>query len=471
MKPPEPTSAALAVPARPGLGLPTGGLPWWLLVVVASLVTARLTMLSVQLGCTVALVVLVAGLYVANRTAGLAAVWLVWILTPFVRRVFFLSDPIETADPLALAPFLVTAVVVAFELTQVELSRRSRRLLVLVAAGYAIGVPLGVLKSPPAAAFALFAYITAAGCFLIGYRDGDGERRQVLPSVLLVAMPFVALYALRQYYFDPLPEWDAVWLETADINSAGSPDGSRVRVWGTLNSPGTFAVVLGVTAAIFVARERMSPERLAGALTVLGALALTYVRSAWLGLVVAILVVLTVTRGAALRRVAPLLLVMVALGPLVIGGSVGAALGDRATSIATPGEDESAQERVATPTRLVPSALTLPLGRGVGQAGEATRLAGGGFRYTDNGYLSLLFQVGPFGFLLVMAAIVAIARTAWRNAWNLPETADVVTLGVLSFMLVTMLAGDQLYGVGGMIFWYVSGFAVRRGEVGGGGPA
>jgi hypothetical protein len=457
-------TAAVRGAAVPGPRLPASGVGWWLLVILAAAATARLTMVSVQLGCALALTVLVVGLYFANRTTGLWAVWLVWLLSPFLRRVFFLSDPIEDSDPLALLPFVVTAIVIAVEYTRVDLDPRSRRLLVLVTAGYAIGVPLGFLFSPAAASFALFAYLTAAGCFVIGYREGEEGRIAVLPRVLMVAAPLLAAYAFRQYFL-PLPEWDQVWFETADINSAGSPDGDRIRVWSTLNSPGTFGLILGVAGVCFVAMTRLTPLRLLGAMSVFGALALTYARSAWFGTVVAILAVAFVTRGKAIVRVGAVGLMLAALVPIAFGGATGAALGDRADTFGSLGQDESAQERLATSIRVLPNALALPLGRGVGQAGEATRLSGGGFRFTDNGYLSLMFQVGPFGFLLVMAAVVMAFRSAWRNAWRRPQEVDVLILAIFLFLIVTMFAGDQLYGVGGMIFWYMAGMAMRRGQI------
>jgi putative inorganic carbon (HCO3(-)) transporter len=355
-------------------------------------------------------------------------------------------------------------VVVALEFRHVQLSWRSRRLLKLVAGGYAIGIPFGVLFSPAAAAFALFAYGTAVGCFVIGYREG-GERGPLsLPLVLMAATPFLALYAFAQYYL-PLPEWDHVWFETVDIVTAGSPEEGRIRVWGTLNSPGTFAVILAITAIVFVASRRFSPVRVAALLVVSGALALTFVRSAWIGLAMAILVTVVVTRGVATRRLGAVALMFALLGPMAFGGSTGAALGDRVATLGGLGQDDSAEERVATPVQTLPPVLRLPLGAGLGQAGESARLlAWGGLRYIDNGYYGLLVQLGPFGFALVVSALAMTVLAAWRNAWHRPTPTDVMAVAILAFLAVMLLAGDHLYGVGGMIFWYTGGLAMRRSE-------
>jgi hypothetical protein len=163
------TPGSLRPPPVP-LRLPSDGFAWWAMVVVVSVVTARLTLMSLQLGCTVALLVLTVGLYMRSRTAGLVALWMVWLLAPFVRRIFLLSQEFTGAEPLALAPFLITAVIVALEFRQVTLSRRARRILTQVSAAFLIGLPVGFMVSPPAAMFALFAYLTGVGCFVIGYR-------------------------------------------------------------------------------------------------------------------------------------------------------------------------------------------------------------------------------------------------------------------------------------------------------------
>jgi hypothetical protein len=434
------------------------------MVIAVALLTARLTLMSVQYGCTIALVVITVGLYARNRTAGLAALWLCWFLAPFVRRLFLLSEGVVGVEPLALAPFLITAIIAGLELQQMTLTKRLRKLLLYTVAGYALGIPLGFLAAPPAAAFAFFAYTTAAACMIIGYREGTTERA-VLPRLLVATAPFLALYAFRQYYLLPLPEWDAAWRAASDFGTAGSSDQGRVRVWSTLNSPGTFASVMGVAALAYITTRRIDPWALVGSVAVLGALALTYVRSAWLALFVALIGLILVSRGGAMKRVAPLILVLAALGPVVLGGSTQNAITTRANTFGTLGTDTSGGDRAGSSLILIPAGLSQPIGTGIGQAGEATRLGNGGIRITDNGYLSLLLQVGPFGFGLILMAAGSAARAARRNAWRRPRGNDLLVFGVIVFSGVISFFGDQLYGIGGMIFWYAAGYAVGRDEL------
>lgn len=455
-----------AVAGRPR-GLPeVGGVFWWLLAAAAAVLGARLTMASIQMGCSLAIVVLVVGLYVRHRTVGLAAMWVVWLVAPFLRRVFLLEEPVAGAEPLALTPFLVTAALVALELSQLELSRRTRRMLWMAAAGFMLGLPAGLIIGPTAAVFALFAYLTGLGTFVIGYRDAEAGRTLTLPTILMLATPLLAFYSFRQYYL-PLPDWDHVWYITSDLNTAGAPEAGKVRVWSTLNSPGTYALVLGVSLIAFVTAARLTPLRLLAAGLVFGSLALTYVRSAWLSLAVALVAVLVASRGRALKRVAAVAVLVAVAAPFTLGGSTGAALTERVGTFGALDTDESAQARSNTSTRGIARSLGAPIGFGIGRAGEASRLGTRAlaFRITDNGYLSLLFQVGPVGFLLVMTLAATAMFSAWRNALRRLGSADVMTAGVLTFMAVMMVAGDQLFGVAGMIFWYTSGLAMRRREL------
>ena len=64
--------------------------------------------------------------------------------------------------------------------------------------------------------------------------------------------------------------------------------------------------------------------------------------------------------------------------------------------------DRSADDRQATLSETLPKAVQAPIGHGLGSAGEPSKLTGNtALRAPDNGYLSLIYQVGPIGFLMV----------------------------------------------------------------------
>jgi putative inorganic carbon (HCO3(-)) transporter len=460
------TDTSLQAPV-PRIRLAAGELLWWLLVVAASAATAWLTMRQLQLGCTVALLALTLGLYLRSRNAGVVCVWLLWLLSPWVRRLFGLAGPYVSADPLALAPFLATGAVAALELARAPLSRTAKRVLGLAGLGYGIGVPAG-LGAPQSMGFALFAYLAAVSAFGIGYREPPERGRLTLQTLLVTAMPIISVYGILQY-FSPLPQWDAVWLESVQdtLNSVGAPEEGKIRVFATLNAPGALGMVLGMTALCLLALRRFNPIQLVSLILVLTALALTFVRSAWVSLIVGLFVLLLASRGRAVGRIVVVIsLIAMAIMGFAGSNSAGQAVVGRFNTLGDPSSDVSAKARVATPSEVVPQAVAQPAGSGLGSAGEATRLgAGGNLRNTDNAWLSLLVQVGPFGFALVIAAAATAVKRAVSTMRRSSDPVDVLVVGLIAFLFVAGFTGDILYGLTGVFTWYLFGAAVRRNEV------
>jgi hypothetical protein len=440
---------------------------WWCGVLIASVGTAWLSLRSLQLGATVVLLVLGVGLHRVNRAAGLTVVWVVWLLAPWLRRVLALESPISGSDPLALAPFLLTGCIVLAEIHAAKLSRFATGTLIVVAVGYLIGVPAG-MGEPASVAYALLAYLVAAGCMVIGYREPDRLEGLTLRTVLVYALPWLALYSVLQYV-GPLPSWDDAWVASVSttLNSIGAPDGEHIRVFGTLNSPGTFANVLGIGAVCLFASRRLGPLKVLALAAVLAGLALTFVRGAWLSMIAAAAIIVFASRGRASWRVVVVGgLIAVALVGLASRGGTGATIVGRADTLGSLGTDTSAQARVATPLELVPEAVTSVVGHGLGSAGEASRLGGpSDLRNTDNGYLSLLYQTGPVGFLLVIgAALAAMLRAIGNLRRRGNDAIDVLVAGLIGYFVVGLFGGDLLYGITGMAFWYLLGIGIRRSE-------
>ncbi len=426
-------------------------------------VLAAVTVASMQLACALVLTGAVLVLFRSSHTAGLIALWLLWLVAPSIRRVFGLIDGYLSADPLALAPFVATAGVATLAFARVDLSRRVRAVLGAALLGLALGVPAAV-SEPRSGLFALAAYGSAVLCVVVGYGEGSASGSGfTLRRALFVAAPLVAVYGILQYFL-PLTEWDERWLTTVDLGSIGAPEEGRIRIFSTLNSPGTLAAVLALAALFVVASRRLSLVRAAMLVLLMTALSLTYVRSALVGLVGGLLGLALATRGRAGARIAVLLVATVI--PVLLLSAVsptGQAIVDRVTTFGSLQDDASADARLATPLEVLPDAARRPLGHGLGSAGEATKLRdSGGLSVTDNGYLALMWQLGPMGFLLVVGAAVA-AFSALARA-RLVAAEDIELKGIimagLVMLLVLALGGDVFYGVSGAFFWYLVGKAL-----------
>ncbi len=404
---------------------------------------------------------------------GMALVWLSWLFVPFIRRVIEFALVPGDRDILSLLPFALTGLAALFALRRAVPTRRAWWVMLLAAAIFLIGVPAG-LAQPFALAFALVSYGTVLVAAAIGWTEAVEEPRKPLGSLgsmLLITLPLVALYGIVQYFLPALLPWDALWAETSGIRSLLTPEPDRLRVYATLNSPLPAAAALAVALLVWLRKERLSYVEVAAG--VLGgiAFALTYVRSAWVGLGVAVLVLLLAARDRiTLQRTA--FGSAVAAGILLIGAghpTVQAVIA-RIRSLSAVDTDVSAGDRRDLIDEVIPE-TTNPdsiLGHGLGQAGQASDLGGSTpLASADNGYLAVLYQSGPIGLALLIVTLAVLLFLAARSARRgLPGAP--LELAMVFLFIVLHFFNDALFGMRGAMFWYVAGrilagaFAERR---------
>ena len=448
----------------------------WLVIAVASAaLLSWVTVWSLAAGLTLVLVVSIVVAYAAAPRAGAVALWVLWLVAPLLRRLFDLFELAAGPDVLAIAPFAATLGVAAVAYVRTPPSPRARMVLGLAAAGLLLGVPIGI-SDPTPTAFALFAYGAGVSAFVIGYGEQrrTGADRLELGRLLVFLVPLVAVYGAYQAAF-PLPRWDALWVETSDLVSIGRKDLDNFRVFSTLNSPVTLAAVLSAfIGAAFVAR-RLGPAVAIALVLAFLCLALTSVRSAWVAVTFAMLLALALTRGRRLGLVA--IVASLVVGAAVFAGDrspLGATFVERVQSFESLGSDVSAQKRLETTSVILPEALRAPLGQGLGSVGQARRLSDAprGRDFPDNGWLATLYQLGPFGFLLVIGSLAGAALWGYRRA-DPRRRAEARTMAamIVATLLVLHVSTDILYGITGAIVWYGAGALFGMGERGTAAPA
>lgn len=429
------------------------------------------TVVSPQGAFALVLIIGVVALWAHSRAAGVAAVWLLWLVLPGVRRVFVLLGPYPETDPLSLVPFVATGAVALLELMRTEMSSRARWVLGLAAFGLCLGLPTAA-SNPAAGVFALAAYGSGLAAFVIGYSErADDVRGFTLRHVLLIAGPLLAVYGLLQYSL-PLSAWDSLWVDNIDFTSLEAPgEEDHLRAFASLNAPQPLATVLAVALLFLIAVRRVSAGMLLLAAVVAVGLSLTYARTAQAALVAGLLVLGFATRGRAMPRVLGLLgasvAVVILLSPV---SSAANAVMERAASFASLGQDESAEVRSERVIELMPVALTTALGHGLGSTGEPAKLGGNGASFdtarylgVDNAYLSIAWQTGPLGFLLIVGAVLCVLAIAVRaNVTGAgPLQLKALVVSGLALLLVYGAGHDIFYGVSGAIFWYLLGKAMR----------
>jgi len=445
-------------------------------IAAVAVISGALAVRSMQAATSLALLVMLLAIHGQSRRAGLVGLWTIWLLAPGLRRVLALAEGTPGADPLALLPFVATGVLAVIELRRSTMTRSARITVQVAAAGFLIGAPMGLFGDPQAFGFAMVAYLAGLSAFVLGWGDGR-EGGLTLVRVLVVALPPLAVYGILQYFF-PLPAWDSSWLDTVNLGSIGAPESDHIRVFSTLNSPGTFSLVLAIGILLGLGARRPASAIVPTTAILVLALALTFVRSAWLALTLGLIVFVAASRGRTAGKVVGVIAVcLVAL--TVVGGSNSTtkAFTQRVTSLGELNEDVSAQDRLRSSRELLPTAIGQPVGAGVGKAGLAVRLGdseSNDFIETiDNGYLAILYQVGLVGFLLIVTAmgrsVFAATRALRTPGSRVPRGAIAAVLASLVALLVAHAANDMLYGITGVIFWYLAGVAHAnepRGEPG-----
>ncbi|MEA2376308.1 MAG: hypothetical protein QOD13_215 [Thermoleophilaceae bacterium] len=425
-----------------------------------ALLVAAALMVSVQAATAFTLVAMVIALHQYNRQWGIIAVFAFWLVAPGLRRVLGLMTGYLESDPLSLAPFLATSAVAGLELLRFHVPTVIRRILLVAAGGFALGLPVGLVHGATSGMYAFVAYLAAVAAAVLGVGERTSARDSTLRRVLLYGIPPVAAYAIYQHVAG-LPQWDQAWLDATKFGSIGISEGEPVRSFASLNSPGTLASLLGLSLLMFLTVHRVRWITVIGLVLICVAISFTFVRSAWLAMIVAGIAHVIASRGESARVVfgAAALIVVAALALSPVSSTAHQVV-ERFKTVKNLGQDTSANERQATFSETLPVALRAPIGHGLGSAGEATKLQGESLlRAPDNGYLALMYQVGPVGFLLVVAALGYVLVAAWNGARSPAPGQDLrlVLFALLIYLMVTLAAGDEFYGSHGVVLWFIVG--------------
>ena len=342
-------------------------------------------------------------------------IWL-WFLSPLVRRLADLHGGWQDPSLVLLTPYLVTALSVPPLLR--GLLRPERRAALRVAgvgvfaiagAGVAIGIPAGMLIGPSRAALETLNWFLPL-CFgwYVATRDVPAHRIEAAVATTFVAAALVAgTYGLYQFTSPPL--WDINWMQRSEMESIGSPEPFAVRVFGPMHSPGVFSAFLVIALASWLARPRASGMVAAGVAGV--ALLLSQVRSAWLALAIAALLLVGSLTVAQRFRMAMLAVAATALaGPLLFTAEMRELVNSRVATMERLENDDSAVARMIGHQLALEFVAEHPLGAGIGQSDPDMEQY---ISMRDSVVASSLVQFGLFGTLLYVGALCGVTWLLW----------------------------------------------------------
>ncbi|NAZ87181.1 hypothetical protein, partial [Kineococcus indalonis] len=311
-------------------------------------------------------------------------------------------------------------------------------------------------------------YLTARGW--AGHAAGA-----VVRSLVVLLLP-VSAYGVLQFFL--APRWDMAWLDSVKetLNSVGQPEARAFRVWGTMESPLSFAlyVGLGLMAVLcwLVARRGTGRSGLRASFAALvvavglTALVLTSVRSVLFALPL-LLLGLAMLGLLPVGRVQAVFFAVVIAGGMYVGINVlGLAAEGSSTSryqVSSLAQDQSVRDRLLLLPRFLAAAAN-PVGSGPGTAGVAGSLTEGGTSNgIDNGYLSLLQEGGVVRLVLFLVVLGTALAAAVRTARRSPrDPSALFTVMVLGYYLLLELSSDVSSGAGSLVLWICVGSALGR---------
>lgn len=247
------------------------------------------------------------------------------------------------------------------------------------------------------------------GVYILSAAAQHEQLRRVIETCLVWAGAVMGAYGVVQYVI--LPVWDAEWMHNVaqlGMDSIGQPEPFAVRVFSTMNSPGSFGIVLA--AGIVLALKR-GPVTVA--LTVppmLIGLALCQYRSLWAATGLAVLLVMLQPR-AVLRPANILVLVLMgvlALSTVAAVPRIREALAHRVNTLTKLKSDESLKSRLAQYAALAHND-NLVVGEGLALNGASRRLDKGKVAAIDGALIEIWRGMGVVvgtTFLLCMGMLL-----------------------------------------------------------------
>ncbi len=422
--------------------------------------------------------------YRARSWLPIALVLGAWALMPGVRRLFdWRAGGFASVSLLSIVP-LIALVPAVVALTYGGKLRYVDRRLVLCAwlwtggFGFAFVIALANGGSPLAASYELAQFMLpmAFGLWVASLDVPSDVLYERIANILLWLSTPLCLYAALQ--FAAPPPWDVSWMRHANIVSIGPPYPYQLRPFSTLNGPGVFADFLDITMAINLPRlvRSRSPLLIAQFSLCIASLALTMVRTGWLGFAVAIItyIVLTPHRArnlAVFGGMAVIVAVLIANASVLLGSAqTGNDISARFSTLSNLNDDYSFVDRQRYFEGLLTAALRQPLGQGLGVVGTAAKLGDSGkVKDFDNGFVARFTEMGYFGmacYLFALGSMIALAGAAWRRyaARGLPRltaiAAAVVTVQVMLFALD--ISADHHNALSGIAFWLTMAIVLGR---------
>lgn len=385
--------------------------------------------------------------------------WL-FFLSPEVRRLAdFVNGAFNDKSLIMVAPLLAVALCgVSLFRHAGKLGQRSSAPLVLIVVAqtyaFVVGV-IGVGLAPALYTFVNWVFPALVAFYLTVTWQHYPTYRRVMLSTIVYAGLLMGIYAVIQYIV--VPPWDAFWIIQIKAQAFGQPVPYGLRVWSTINSPGTFAI----TIMYLVLMSMASRSRLSLLMAIFGVAGLmfTSVRTCWAGLVIGLIYPLAMLDGRSRRRlIGAVVGIALLCAPMMMFDQISEHVVSRLTTFKDIGNDNSFQSRADFYEAFFSTALTDISGEGLGSTGIGAKLssdnsqnAGGSF---DSGLMEVPFVMGWPGTLLYATGIFILMWRAFTASRRQPDDRFAICgVGVSIAIFAMMIMVNTLTSNTGMLFF------------------
>lgn len=409
------------------------------------------------------------------------------VIDPEVRRVLDWRTGFHAFQALIVVPLLGMAAFAFILAMPARLAAVPRSIVLLVwiwIGSFVYAATIGILSgNGPSALYDFMQFVAPMfiALWLAGTDDPAAQMFRRFSTVILALATGVSLYGIFQFLAPP--PWDVYWIQHVARESGMITNGIaapfQVRVFSVLNSPAPCATFLAVALAINLYRlreNRIVP--VAGMFLCCVTLALTLVRSAWVALIIAVVVYLLFSArpariaSAAVAISAVLLTFFLAISPWLSAQGGGDIVAQRALTFTQLNTDSSLSHREASSGTLLSEGLENPLGQGLGIIGTASQLTtftqkvnaiDGGFqaRFAEMGFAGFAGYVATV--LLALTFVFRKWREATQSGDHAARDAAAALLAVQATLIIMDISIDSHGNLPGALFWIVIGIALARG--------
>jgi hypothetical protein len=387
---------------------------------------------------------------------------LLFCFISLVRRLIDAQAGWDPQNPVLLTPYLCCSLT-TISFFNYWLARQPRRLgaflLMLLCVVY--GLILAVFYDRTIAGAADVLKWSVGPLFavhLMANRADLPQLRSVIESCLIFAGTAMAGYGIIQYV-NP-PPWDIEWVRGVTeygMTSVGQPEPFSLRVFSTMNSPGSLGAMM--SAGIIVSSKRSLPLAIPTMSLMIVALALSQYRAIWAATALAaIIVIFSRPEVLSPKNILAALAVCAFLCSAALVPEIRDAVTQRASSLAALQGDESLMDRLSQYRALV-SDDGLIAGQGLGQAGLVRKLDGFPLAIVDSGLIDIWRAMGVVVGTMFLAAIAWLTVLVFtEKSLDLHNVSFDRAIAVATF--VQLPTGSVHIGEVGFCGWLFLGFAI-----------